>query len=224
MENRERVYASDIGADALIKNHCDIEVEFEPVKQVLAGMDCHLWSLVVNYNLRGFDHFVTTYPDEWTTEYVNKNYAYLDPTLQWAMFRQGIARWSDVKLPDVLGVMKQALKHGLRYGATVSRKTGKKRTMLFVSKSDREFTDLELEKLLDVSNVFFDAVGSETKLNTQELDTIKLLVEGESISDIAEKLGISQSAVKTRLFSARKKMDAKNNAQLVFKVGESNLL
>ena len=62
----------------------------------------------------------------------------------------------------------------------------------------------------------FSSFTPSEKLSSLELDVIKLLVQGLSVEDIANRLGKSESAVKTRLSAARTKMNCNNNVQLVY--------
>lgn len=206
------------------KTDSDIDTLFDPISTLLEHMDLTSWSLMVNYNLKGYDHFATTYPEEWVTEYINKNYAFLDPTLQWAMFRQGAIRWSDNKIPDALGVLKKAKKYGLNFGVTFSRKTGQKRTALFVAKSLKELSDEEIHQISDMMAPFYEDVTPTQKLTSAEIEAVGYIVEGSTLDEIAQELGISASAIKTRLATARAKMKCKNNAQLIYKAMQENLL
>lgn len=208
----------------VIKKKQSVAELFAPVKDTVESMNVVGWSVVVNYNLRGYEHFETTYPERWVTQYVNKNYNAMDPALYWALTKQGVRRWSEVKLPDILRVMKKAKKYGLVYGGIWSQKTGSKRTVLFVGREDREFFDEEMETIFDEMQPFFSAVGLNSPLTDGEIDVLEQLVEGASTSEIAKALAMTESAVKARVSTARNKLECRTTPQLIYKVMSDGLL
>ena len=208
----------------VIKTNPIAAAQFEPVKHVIETLNIVGWSIVVNFNLRGYEHFASTYPDEWATEYVNGNYNVQDPTVVWASFRQGMCRWSETGIPDMMKVLRRAKVYDLNFGGIWSRKTGKKRTMLFVGKADREFNDEEMELISDAMNPFFTSVGPDHRLTDGEIDALKLLIVGASTADIANDLGITESAVKARVSSARSKLGCKTTPQMIYQVTSSGML
>ena len=76
------------------------------------------------------DFFMNKYPDAWTKEYETENYFFGDPVAVWTITREGMTRWSEVKMPDMRGIMARAKAHGLRYGATFVVKVESKRSFL----------------------------------------------------------------------------------------------
>lgn len=206
------------------KLNVNILSNFEPVRSHLDTMDVFGYALLVNYSVLGYEHFHSTYPVEWQNEYDSRHYHVLDPVMIWALFREGVCRWSETGIPDTRGVHKKAARHGIRFGGTWSRKTGSKKSVLFVARSDREFEDEELARVEDEVAPFFDTVRPQNLLSDRELDALRLLADGATIVEIAETLNVGQSAVKERISSARKKLNCKNTAQLILRAAESGLL
>ena len=64
------------------------------------------------------DFLLNRYPDAWTEQYERQNYFFGDPMTVWTMTRTGCIRWSECGFPDLRGIMGEAKRHGLAYGAT----------------------------------------------------------------------------------------------------------
>lgn len=207
-----------------IKTSQTVIEEFVKVENVLAQYPILGRTVLINYNLRGYEHFDSTYPQEWQDEYVENNFQAVDPVAVWSFIRQGVCRWSEIGLPDPFKITKKGAKYGLNFGATWCRKTGPKRSVVYIARSDREFKDEEIESISDAINPFFDIVTLTEYLAEGEFKVIQELVKGHTTADIAETLNISESAVKQRVSSARKKMGSKNTPQLIEDVFQKQLL
>ena len=97
-----------------------------------------------NITFRGPEYFHSEYPKEWQAEYESRSYAYFDPVLLWNIMNIGDRRWSDIRLPDLRGVMKAARRFELNFGACFSRAHRGRKSILTLARPDREFTDEEM--------------------------------------------------------------------------------
>lgn len=84
-----------------------------------------------------------SYPREWSDTYASGGMVMRDPTVRWGMLHTGWCRWSDMRGTENNDVMQQAASHGIRFGATYATKSGKSRSIAFISRHDREITDDE---------------------------------------------------------------------------------
>jgi len=197
---------------------------FAPVRELIGELNVSGYSLLVNYSVRGYQHFESSYPQEWQDEYDRRNYHVLDPALMWSMFNEGSRRWSDTGIPDTRRVLKNAAKHGLVYGAIFSQKTGHKKTALFVAKEKREFSDSEISQIDEEVTPFFEAVTPTKVLSDGEIEALNLYSKGSSIREVAAKIGVTESAIKERVASAKRKLNCRSTAQLIRLATELKIL
>lgn len=189
---------------------------FDTEMQILNELSPTGW--IIGFNLtvyKGAEHLHTTYPESWRTIYETKNYFFGDPIALWSMTRTGAVRWSEVKFPDLLGVLKQARHFKLNYGMALARKLNKKRSFLTLSRSDREFTDAEIMMVDAKFKIWTELVLHEANLTDGELEVLRALRDGYGQADIAEHLSIAESTVKQRAISATKKLGSNNRTQAV---------
>lgn len=180
--------------------------------------------LAFNMTFRGPEYLHSEYPKEWQKIYEERNYFFVDPVLVWCVTKSGNKRWSEVKLPDIRGVMKEARKCGLIYGAAFSRKLLNKRSFLTISRPDREFTDEELIHLGDKFDHLVSYVVGQCGLTSKELDALRGLRDGLSYKQIAVELDISVPTVKSRAERAKGKLGAKTTTQAVAMASTRNFI
>lgn len=171
--------------------------------------------LAFNLTFRGPEHLHSGHNPEWQRIYEDRNYLFSDPILIWTINKSGFIRWSEINLPDIRGVLPEARKFNLNYGAAFSRKTKHKRSFLTLARADREFTDTEMEVISGKFENLCELVVGRTLLTDGELDVLRLLKDGYGQRDIAETLDVSESTVKQRALKACRKLDAKTRAQAV---------
>ena len=171
------------------------------------------------------DFFMNKYPDAWTKEYETENYFFGDPVAVWTITREGMVRWSQVKLPDMRKIMVRDKAHGLKYGATFVVKIGSKRSFLSIARPDRELTDEEMTLLMSKVKMWAQLfTRSRVALTDQELETLRLMHSGLRQSEAAELMSISVSGLKARLDSAQKKLGARNTTSAVSTAVRMNLI
>lgn len=183
--------------------------------------------MVVNGRLFGPEHFETTYPQSWQERYEKLKWIAVDPVLNWA-FRGpgGDERWSAIGVGTVGGkrFMEAARKAGLRYGAVFVRNVGTGVSFISVARPDRELSSGEMAKLSGVATEFFADITTEDRISKRAIDVLQRLADHQSISEISEELGISESAVKARLNDARKKTGVPSTNGLIIHLRRKGLL
>lgn len=155
-------------------------------------------------------------PPDWVREYTVSGLIVHDPVMTWAYGNSGAARWSALAGSDGQGVLELAKNHGLDYGAVAScldRGADGQRTFGFFCRSDREYHDIELSLISDLVHNAHRAHARPKNLTTAELETLSLVKNGLLMKEMAAILGISESAIKQRLKSARLKLNAKTGSQ-----------
>ena len=189
------------------------------------------YTLALNVRYLTPQIYVSTYPDIWVTEYTKGRYVLLDPVALWCAAHSGNIRWSDISVPSLVpskrGVMAKASRAGLRYGAVSSQRNrdlSSQRCALSISREDREVENAELEEIADILAIVMEHVGPFGGLTADQLAVISELAKGHQLSEVANRLSVSEPTVKRRLESARKSLGAKTAMQAVAIVSARGLL
>lgn len=167
---------------------------------------------------------LTTYPKAWIDHYTAQAYALRDPIVAWGFSTTGATRWSDIEIPDTFKILTQGAEYGLRHGVSVSVGTMDSRTIGSVARADRSYTDdemVEIEALIQRLHRLAEPPDSLTKAQKEAL---RLIGEGLRHSEAAQRLGISESALKLRLTTARNKLLARTTAEALQRARQFNLL
>jgi LuxR family transcriptional regulator, quorum-sensing system regulator SdiA len=155
-------------------------------------------------------------PDPWVDYYTRHGLVVHDPLMKWVYAHVGVQRWSGIELPDPMNVRSAAANHGMIYGAAASILTkadmGRRSYGLFF-RSDRDFLDAELDALGVILSGLHTGAKMERALTANEVEALKLLASGLRLQQIADRLGISESAVKARLNNAKAKLGARTASQ-----------
>jgi LuxR family transcriptional regulator, quorum-sensing system regulator SdiA len=155
-------------------------------------------------------------PDRWVEHYTRHGLVVHDPLMKWVYAHQGSARWSDLDIADPQDVHLSAQAHGLGFGAVASAVTpaekGKRSYGLFF-RNDRDFNDGELANLRILLETLHSGAKLERNLTANEIEALQLLASGLRLQQIADRLGISESAVKARLNNAKAKLGARTASQ-----------
>lgn len=168
--------------------------------------------------------YVRTYDEAWTKFYDENAYALRDPLVFWGLGVKGSTRWSAIKLPDPFNILGQAKCYGLAYGAVISCGPITSRSIVGMANSDREFTDEEIAEAVRIVHNLHFAAEPPTELTPAQIEALRLLADGDRHAAAAAKLGISESAFKARLQSARVRLEARTTAQALKKAREYQLL
>lgn len=155
-------------------------------------------------------------PVAWVREYTASGLIVHDPAMSWVYKNCGVSRWSELDEDDTQGVLELAKNHGLLFGAVAScvdEGDASQRTFGFFCRSDREYSGGELERLNASLIAAHKAYERPRNLTAAEIETLGLVKNGLLMKEIACILGISESAIKQRLKSARLKLNAKTGSQ-----------
>ncbi|KAB7613279.1 LuxR family transcriptional regulator [Amylibacter sp. SFDW26] len=165
-----------------------------------------------------------TWSKKWQDHYTNNVYGLRDPMVAWSFAKQGVCRWNECPLPDPFDIIKQAREHGLKHGATISHGRISSRSIVGIAREDREFT---IDELLEAQKIVMDLhrkAELPARLTDAQREALELVADGYRYEMAAAKLGISVSAFKVRLFSARSRLLAKTTAEAVQRAKDYKLL
>ena len=168
--------------------------------------------------------YVRTYDEAWTKVYDENAYALRDPLVFWGLGVKGHTRWSAIKLPDPFNILGQARRFGLNYGAVVSYGPITSRSIVGMAHPSREFADDEISEAVKIVQRLHLAAEPPTELTPAQVEALRLLADGDRHAAAAAKLGISESAFKARLQSARVRLGARTTAQALKKAREYQLI
>lgn len=167
---------------------------------------------------------VKTYAPKWQKIYDDNAYALRDPTVFWGLGVRGSCRWSAIKLPDPFDIIGKARRHGLHYGVALSWGPITSRSIVGIARSDREFYDNEIEAAAEIVRQLHDAAEPPSDLTDAQVEALQLLSDGHRHAAAAAIIGISESALKARLKSARTRLGARTTAQAIRKAREYRFL
>jgi len=165
-----------------------------------------------------------TWSNEWQEHYTSNVYGLRDPMVAWAFAKQGVCRWSECPLPDPFHIIQQSRDFGLKFGATVSYGRISSRSIIGIARGDREFTLDELLAAQDVTARLHERSEPPDSLTKAQREALTLVASGHRYAAAAAKLGISESAFKLRLSSARSHLMAKTTAEAVQRAKDFKLL
>ncbi len=165
-----------------------------------------------------------SYPQGWTDIYTERAYALRDPIIAWGLGRTGTARWSEVDELDPAGILEQAKAFGMCYGAAVSVGPIQSRTIASAARSDREFTSPEIETFAALVRDLHNKTEPPKSLTQAQSEALRCVAEGDRHAAAAAKLGISESAFKARLASARRVLLARTTAEALQRARDYRLL
>jgi LuxR family transcriptional regulator, quorum-sensing system regulator SdiA len=168
--------------------------------------------------------YKSSYPAPWVDYYNSHSYYLRDPLVFWGVGVEGTTRWSSIPLPDPFGVMKKAAGYGLNYGAVSSYGPITSRSIVGISRSDREFEDDELARLKELTIQLHIEAKPPSDLTKAQIEALQCLANGDRHAAAAEKLGITESAFKARLQSARVRLEARTTSEAIRKAREYRLL
>ncbi|AXC49388.1 LuxR family transcriptional regulator [Paracoccus suum] len=165
-----------------------------------------------------------TYSQAWADRYAMNAYALRDPVIAWGFSTTGACRWSVLPVPDPFGILKDAANHGLKYGLTVSYGAITSRSIACLAHDEREFTDTEVEMISTTIRRLHDILTPPESLTKAQKEALRCIAEGDRHAAAAAKLGISESAFKARLISARERLDARTTAEALQRAKDYRLL
>jgi LuxR family transcriptional regulator, quorum-sensing system regulator SdiA len=165
-----------------------------------------------------------TYDQRWIDHYTENGYVLRDPMTAWGFSRTGWIRWSDPALLDPFGLFKEAAQYGLNYGVTVACGPIKSRTIASFARSDREFREEEIAKIERTVLRLHDLSEPPEALTEAQIEALRCIAGGDRFAAAAEKLGISESALKARITTARNRLMARTTAEAIQRAKDNRLI
>jgi len=165
-----------------------------------------------------------TYNQAWTDHYTDNGYVLRDPMTAWGFCTTGSTRWSNKKIPDPFGIFKKAAEFGLRYGVTISCGAISSRTIASIARADRDFSDAEIDDIQQIVFRLHEMSEPPQKLTKAQIEALKYIADGYRQAAAAAKIGISESALKVRLVSARQRLMARTTAEAIQRAKDYRLL
>jgi LuxR family transcriptional regulator len=167
---------------------------------------------------------VNTYDPRWVEIYTNRGYMLCDPLVSWGFGTEGTVRWSALNHPDPHDVLGQAAAFGMKFGVAVSQGATSSRTIGGFGRGDREFTDDEIAQIAELVRVLHRETEPPERLSSAQVDALRLIAKGFRHSQAAHQLGISESALKARLRTARERLLCRTTAEAIQRALEAKLL
>ncbi len=167
--------------------------------------------------------YKSSYPRAWTDLYNDHSYYLRDPLVFWGVGVEGTTRWSEIPLPDPFNILKKAAGHDLNFGAVSSYGPITTRSIVGISRSDREFDTEELAQLKELTIKLHIEAKPPSELTKAQIEALQCLGNGDRHTAAAAKLGISESALKARLNSARIRLEARTTSEAIRKAREYRL-
>lgn len=152
------------------------------------------------------------------------SYCFRDPLVFWGIGTAVTTRSSESPLPDPFGILKQATVHGLLFGAVSSYGPVTSLSIVGVSCADRELSDDELLALSDNTARLHIEAKPPSEPTKAQIEASQCFANGDRHIVAAAKLGISESAFKARLTSARVRLGARMTSEASRKAQEHRLL
>ena len=165
-----------------------------------------------------------TYDPAWMDHYTRNAYALRDPMIAWGLAHSGATRWSDIDLPDPFGIMDEAAEFGLGYGVCVSCGPLTLRTIAGLARNDREFDDEEISAITGIVLRLHHETKPPDHLTPAEREALQVIADGDRYAAGAARLGISESALKARLTTARGKLFARTTAEAIQRAKDYRLI
>lgn len=187
----------------------------------LAPMGC-FYALHIRFAMPLMSH--QSFPEGWIARYTEEAYALRDPVVAWGFSTTGSCRWSEIELPDPFDIFGQARSFGMAYGFSVSCGPMQSRSIASAARSDREFTDDEIAEFERLVVQLHDLTEPPKSLSRAQIEALRCIAEGDRHAAAAAKLGISESAFKARLASARSTLLARTTAEAVQRARDHRLL
>lgn len=169
---------------------------------------------------------VSNYASDWLQAYTRQNMGVGDPMVIWCMMNEGSIRWSALTatMPDPMNVMGKARDHGLVHGVAVSHGPALSRSYLGAAHPTRDFTDAEIARFSALLAEAHAVMDHATALRPILVDALEAIACGMTYDQACAALGISRTALRYRLATARDAIGAPDNATAIRKAIDLGLL
>lgn len=225
-----------------IKNATDVQDslkvfgEFYPV----AHTTYHMAQTIAGVLKIDSPYVRTTYPPEWVSRYLIKNYDTVDPVISEGMTRMLPFNWAEIEATeDAAEMFIDFQSHGLGmggYSIPLADKFGRKALFSINSHSgidlwqesiDRYSSDwVELAYVIHKKAINELGIEDDSTptLSPRELETLHWTALGKDYKHIADILGVSEHTIRTYTRSLRYKLDCSTLAQAVAKAVQLRLI
>lgn len=203
-----------------MSNRNGIDVELQNVARMASA------GYFIGLHIRFTSPLLTfqTYDQRWIDHYTENGYVLRDPMTAWGFSQTGWIRWSDPALMDPFGLFKEAAQYGLNFGLTVAFGPIKSRTIASFARSDRELQDDEIAKIERAVKRLHELSEPPEALTEAQIEALRCIAGGDRFAAAAEKLGISESALKARISSARDRLMARTTAEAIQRAKDNRLI
>ena len=169
---------------------------------------------------------VVTFPTAWKVRYSQRAYQQHDPIFGWAFGHEGVVRWDEMlsHVDDPDGVLADAATFGLRHGVCCSVGPMTSRSIVAAARETDPFTDEELAEFAFLSRRMHKVTEPPRSLTPAQVEALRRIEAGDRHEVAAEALGISVSAFKARLSSARDKLMCGTTSETVERAREYGLM
>jgi len=167
---------------------------------------------------------IQTYDPRWTEIYTERGYMLADPTVFWGFGNDGSIRWSEIDLPDPHDILGQAGSFGMKYGVAIALGPTASRTIGGFARDDREYENAEIRQIVEIVEELHAASTPPEQLTAAQRMALRLIARGNRHAEAASMLGISESALKARLRSARERLFVRTTAEAIQRAQEYKLL
>lgn len=206
----------------------------EKAMSVKVGIDLELHNLglmspagyFIGLHIRFTSPLITfqTYDQAWLDHYTENGFVLRDPMTAWGFSQTGAIRWSDPTLMDPFGLFKEAAKYGLHFGVTAAWGPIKSRTIASFARADRDFRDDEIAIITAAVRRLHDMTEPPEELTKAQVEALRCIAGGDRFAAAAEKLGISESALKARITSVRIRLMARTTAEAIQRAKDYRLI
>jgi LuxR family transcriptional regulator, quorum-sensing system regulator SdiA len=203
-----------------MSNRSGIDIELQNVARLATA------GYFIGLHIRFTSPLLTfqTYDQRWIDHYTENGYVLRDPMTAWGFSRTGWIRWSDPALLDPFGLFKECAEYGLNFGLTVAQGPIKSRTIASLARSDREFREDEIAKIERAVKRLHELSEPPEALTEAQIEALRCIAGGDRFAAAAEKLGISESALKARISSARDRLMARTTAEAIQRAKDNRLI
>ncbi|WP_435166267.1 autoinducer binding domain-containing protein [Falsirhodobacter sp. 1013] len=157
----------------------------------------------------------TTLDPAWMDHYGHQGFLMRDPSLAWASSANGVLRWSDPALTDTYGVYTEARRFGLLYGMVASFGPATSLSVAVLARNDREFLDAEMNCAFETLQSLHSLAVLPDQLSLAQREALGIIATGQRYAAAAAHLGISESALKARLYGARRRLNARTTPEAI---------
>ncbi len=186
------------------------------------------FKLLIGIRADTIDRRINALKGDWGRTYYRKSYRFADPVTAWGLCQTGCEVWTELGDPDrsdPVGFFADAHRHGLTAIAGVSISGKRSRSILELVSRSPGFEVNHLDHLeARLAELHCAYLRSGPRLTPGEIEALQLVSIGAHICQAADKLGISESAVKLRLSSARKRLNVPTTTAAIRAAAISGLI